>query len=193
MKYLYLIILISSALLCDAQKFEASLNIGVSINELSNWDSPNYEIDSWLGKRIKKNVAVGMGSSYSVVDLLASKTSLTFDRDVLTFYGFYVYKGNISKRIKLLPQFRLGYSFINSKLNEFPAERQKTNGLYISGELYLGFNLHEKFDLVSGIGLSTIFAKFETDPDLIIPANFIDNHNSTINELRLKIGGIYYF
>ena len=193
MKYLCLATLLFGTLLGNAQKFDVGLNIGVPINKLSSWESPNYEIDSWIGKRIKKNALVGMGSSYSVVDLLASNTFLTFDRNVLTFYGFYMYKTKLSKRVKFLPQLRLGYSLINSKLNEFPAERQKTNGLYTSGNLFFGFSLHKNLDLVSGVGFNMLFAKLETYPDSIIPANYFYNHTSTINQLRLKLGGIYYF
>lgn len=189
-----IILLICLNLTGNAQQgLRTSLNIGTPINKSTDWKSLNYDVDLLLSKKVNNHSLLGVGSSYLSVDLLQSNIYLTFDRRILSFFGSYIYKLNLSEKIKLLPQLRLGYSFISSELNEFSDEAQKTGGVYISEEVYLSFNLCKNVDLLTGIGFSTIFSKFKTSPDLVVTHNYIGNTKNTINQFIAKIGCAYKF
>lgn len=175
------------------QGFRSSFNLGIPINKSTDWTSLNYDIDFLLNKKVNNHSILGVGSSYLTVDLLQSNTHLTFDRRILSFFGSYMYKINLSEKIKLLPQLRIGYSFISSELNEITDEAQKTGGVYIAEEIYFSLNLSKNIDLLTGVGFSTIFSKFKTSPDLIVPNNYIGNTKNTINQFIATIGCVYKF
>ena len=194
MKHIFVII----SLLCliftgNAQGFRSTLNIGIPINKSTNWSSANYDIDFLFNGKVSNNSLLGVGSSYLAVDLLQSNMYLTFDRKIFSFFSLYIYEINLSEKIKLLPQFRIGYSFVNSKLNEFVDKEQKTRGVYIAGGLYSGFDISQNIDLLAGFGYSMIFSKFETSPNIIITDNYIKSNKNTINQFIAKIGCAYKF
>ncbi len=169
MKHIFIIILLVSMGFYGhtQQKYWSSVNLGIPVNKSTDWTSLNYDVDLLLGKNISKHSSLAVGSSYLTVDLRQSNTYLTFDRSILSFFGTYKHEVSLSEKIKILPQLRIGYSFISSKLNEFPDETQKTDGVYIAEELCFSLNLSKNIDLLTGIGFSTIFSKFKTSPDLI--------------------------
>lgn len=175
------------------QKYWSSINLGIPVNKSTDWTSLNYDVNLLLGKNISKHSSLAVGSSYLTVDLLRSNTYLTFDRKILSFFGSYKHEVSLSEKIKILPQLRIGYSFIRSKLNEFPDETQKTGGVYIAEELCFSLNLSKNLDLMTGIGFSTIFSKFKTSPDLIVPHNYMGDTKNTINQFITTIGFTYKF
>lgn len=195
MKHILVIIfLVSMSFYGHAQqKFWSSVNLGIPVNKSIDWKSLNYDVDLLLGKNISKHSSLAVGSSYLTVDLLQSNTYLTFDRRILSFFGSYKYEVSLSENIKLLPQLRIGYSFISSKLNELPDETQKTGGVYVAEELCFSLNLSKNIDLLTGIGYSTVFSKFKTSPDLIVTDNYVGSNKNTINQFIVKIGGAYKF
>lgn len=188
-----IVILVGTVFFSTAQNFRANLNIGIPLNKSTNWESPNYDIDLFFNKNVSDKFLLGIGSSYLVVDLLPSKTFLTFDRNILSFYSSCIYEIYLSEKIKLLPQFRIGYSFLKSELNEFQDKEQKTGGLYISQELYSTLNISKHIDLLAGFSHSTIFSKLESPTNFNIPYNYIGSNKKTINQFIVKIGCIYHF
>jgi len=194
MKTLFSIVFfVCSIFISNAQDYRANLNIGMPLNKSNNWKTFNYDIDFLFDKKISSNILLGIGSSYLVVDLLPSNTHFTFDRKILSFYSSCIYEINLSKKIKLLPQFRIGYSFLKSELNEFQDKEQKSGGIYISEELCSTFYISKHIDLITGFSYSTIFSRLESSPDLIITDNYIGSDKKSINQFIVKIGCIYYF
>ncbi len=192
-RILSIVFFVCAIFISNAQDFRANLNIGIPLNKSTDWTSPNYDIDLLFSKSVSDNFLLGIGSSYLLVDLFPSNTYLTFDRKILSFFSSSVYELNISEKIKLLPQLRIGYSFISSELNEFQDKEQKTGGLYISQELYSTLNISKHIDLLAGFGYSTIFSKLEYSPNLVITDNYIGSDKKTINQFIIKIGCIYHF
>ena len=194
MKQIFCIVFfVYSIFISNAQDIRANLNIGTPLNKFTNWSSPNYDLDLSFSKNVSDKFLLGMGSSYLVVDLLPSSTFLTFDRKVFSLYGSCIYEINLSEKIKLLPQFRIGYSFLKSELNEFQDIEQKTGGLFISEELCSSFYISKHIDLLAGFRYSTIFSKLKPSPYLIMTENYIVSNKKTINQVIIKIGCIYHF
>ena len=194
MKKLFSIVFfVCSILISSAQEFRANLHIGTPLNKSTDRTTLNYDIDFLVNKKVYNNFLLGIGSSYLVVDLLPSNSFLTFDKKALSFFSSCIYEINVSEKIKLLPQFRMGYSFLKSELNEFPDKERETGGLYISEELNAAFSISNHIDLLAGVSHSTIFAELKTAPNLIITTNYIGIDNKNVNQFIVKIGCIYHF
>lgn len=124
-----IVFFVCSMFICNAQDYRANLNIGMPLNKSNNWKTFNYNIDFLFNKKISSNILLGIGTSYLTVDLLPSRTFLTYDKKILSFYSSCIYEINLSEKIKLQPQFRIGYSFLKRELNEFQDKEQKTGGV----------------------------------------------------------------
>ncbi len=195
MKHIAVIVfLISLNLSSNAQQgVRASLSVGVPVNKSTDRLSSNYNFDFTINKSISSHSFLGVGASYLAVNLLQSPVYLTFDRQVLSFFGTYVYEINLSEKMKILPQICVGYSFINSKLNELPDEIRKTGGMYIAEEIHFALEVFKNIDISVGTGFSTIFSKLKSSSDLIVPQNYIGKNKNTINQFTIKIGCLYRF
>ncbi len=193
MKQIITIFFIFSIFISNAKDFRTNFNIGIPLNKSINLAASNFDIDLLFCKNISDKLILGVGSSYLEVDLLPSKSHLTFDRKILSIYSTFAYELNTTKRLKLLPQFRLGYSIINSELNEFQDKIQKSGGFYCSQDLNLIYSISKRFDFLVGLSYSVIFSQLKTSPDLIITYNYVGIDKKTINQFSTKIGCIFHF
>lgn len=192
-KLSFVLLFICFVSISNAQDFRININAGMPLYR-SELTRLNYNVDFLLNTRVWDKFLLGIGSSYLEVDLSQSINRFTFDKRAITLFGSCIYEIDLYKKIKLLPQVRAGYSFVESKLNEFKDDKQRNGGLYISGELSASFYLSKRFDLLAGYSYSTIFTELEpSHRDMIIPAIYIDFSEKRINQSLFKLGLIYHF
>lgn len=187
MKQLLIMILILTVHYSSGQIVEPRVNIGFPMNKFDDANSPNYCAELLIGKNISNKINLGLGGSYLSVDLLPQNFDLTFDRDVLSLFAFCIYEIKLSEKIRVLPQLRAGYSFVQSELNHYGQGPRTTDGVYISEVLEISYELSPSFDVLIGLGFSTIFSDFETAPGLLLPTVFTARPNY-INQYNLHAG-----
>ncbi len=175
------------------QDFESNFSLGIPVNGSTDWSTPSYDLDLMFGKKVNPKSIVGIGSTYEVVALKPSNTFLTYDRKVITFFSSYRYLFSISDKIKMLPQIRIGYSFIRSQLNEFIDKGRSSTGLHICGGIDASLTINKNFDFFTGVSFNTIFSKLEPNSNINIPQNYIHQNDQFIKQFKIKVGVTRYF
>jgi hypothetical protein len=178
---------------CSGQKVESSFSFGVPINQQMDWDSPNYSLDFMLGEKINTNSVLGIGANYENINLIPSKNELTYDRNALTLFGAYRHSFFISDKVKLLPQVRIGYSFLKSELNEFDDVANHSNGIYISERIDFSYILNRHLSIIAGGAYSSVFSELKPSSNISIPSGYIIGSNKKINHFNVMLGCTYNF
>ena len=178
---------------CSAQQFESTFNVGIPVKTSVDWSSPNYILDLMLGEKINKNSVLGIGANYEKVNLTPSKNTLTYDLNSITLFGAYRYYFYVSEKLRLLPQVRIGYSFLKSELNEFEDVANHSNGIYISERIDFSFILNRQFSITLGVAFSTVFSTLKPSSNINVPSSYImGNDKKNINQFKVMVGCIYY-
>lgn len=193
MKYSCVILFLICSIYCKGQKYETSFSFGIPVSSAIDWTKPNYSLDLMFNKYVSRKSVVGIGITYDIVDLKPSNNILTYDRKGLTFFCSYHHHFGGTGKIKIIPQIRLGYSFLKNQMNEFNHEIRNSNGLNICEAVDFKFLLNEKFAFFAGVSFNSIFAKTEFASDINIPSIYVSPNNNTINQLKFKIGCTHFF
>jgi hypothetical protein len=190
--FAFIFFLLSSGVIAQ-KNFTGFVNIGLPVRPEINWKGNNLTADFGLRKGINKNVLVGIGLSYLHLDLKPSNFLLTYDREL---YNLFL-EGNVSidiaDQFDIIPGLRMGYSIGNYTLNEFTGNKHKTYGFSLTPQVLFSHPLSQKFFLVSGVYLNTVFTELSGDDNLIVPAVYQGKESKIIVHPSIKLGVAYNF
>lgn len=70
LRCLYLLIFCSCILDGKSQDYNINFLGGLPVKKLIDWEAPNFELDLWASKKISEKSNLGLGCSYSEINLL---------------------------------------------------------------------------------------------------------------------------
>lgn len=191
-KFLFLPRIILFVFFATSQGYSQNISItlGAPItNGGLRFNSSNISFDLSATKEYHKNIFLGIELSYISTDLAPTMTDLVqYKRKMFEGFVKCAYHKKSESKFSYSPVIKIGYAYVDFSSDRIASNILSSVGLSLSEEIIGFYQLSQNIEIISGIGLSTVFLSHP----ITLPSHF-PTTEKIVNQFKIKLGIQYNF